>query len=98
MTKAVPAPPMDPPNTREGSSYGGSVGRREQLSGPFKFQRILGDNSLVGTEEGVAVAAIGTEIHTGIVGMKNGEMEVMVMAEGMMTWKRDRDINREYHK
>ncbi|GJS47980.1 hypothetical protein Tco_0598101 [Tanacetum coccineum] len=40
MTKAVPAPPTDPPNTRDGSSYGGSVGRSEQLSGPaFEFQK-----------------------------------------------------------
>ncbi|GJR68835.1 hypothetical protein Tco_0014900 [Tanacetum coccineum] len=29
MIKAVPAPPTDPPNTRDGSSYGGSIGRSE---------------------------------------------------------------------
>ncbi|GKB51151.1 hypothetical protein Tco_0901904 [Tanacetum coccineum] len=39
MTKAVPAPPTDPPNTRDGSRYGGSVGHSEQLSGPaFEFE------------------------------------------------------------
>ncbi|GJY76258.1 hypothetical protein Tco_0481374 [Tanacetum coccineum] len=41
MTKAVPAPPKDPPNTQDISNYGGYVGRSEQLSRPaFEFQRI----------------------------------------------------------
>ncbi|GKA52639.1 hypothetical protein Tco_0745954 [Tanacetum coccineum] len=40
MTNVVPAPPTDPPNTLDGSNYGGSVGRSSQLSGTtFEFQR-----------------------------------------------------------
>ncbi|GJY83652.1 zf-CCHC domain-containing protein [Tanacetum coccineum] len=39
MTKAIPAPSKDPPNTQDISNYDGSVGRSEQLSGPaFEFQ------------------------------------------------------------
>ncbi|GJR41902.1 phosphatidylinositol 4-phosphate 5-kinase 6-like protein [Tanacetum coccineum] len=37
-----------------------------------------------GTEEGVAVATVGAEVHTGTVSI-NGDMEAMVIAEGMMT-------------
>ncbi|GKB94811.1 hypothetical protein Tco_0980948 [Tanacetum coccineum] len=54
--------------------------------------------SLVGIEEGIVVAAVGTKVYTRTVGMKNGDIEVVVMVEGMMTWTRDRDIDREYHK
>ncbi|GJX52988.1 hypothetical protein Tco_0281357 [Tanacetum coccineum] len=45
MTKAVPAPPMDPPNTRDGSSYGGYVGHSEQLSGQHLNFKVLLINS-----------------------------------------------------
>ncbi|GJY71625.1 hypothetical protein Tco_0475328 [Tanacetum coccineum] len=42
MTKVVPVPLTDPPNTRDESSCGGSMGRSEQLSGlAFKFQKVV---------------------------------------------------------
>ncbi|GKD24627.1 hypothetical protein Tco_1230841, partial [Tanacetum coccineum] len=40
----------------------------------------------VGTEEGVAVTAVGAEVHTSTVAMKNGDIEAVVIAEGMMIW------------
>ncbi|GJT55073.1 hypothetical protein Tco_0990127, partial [Tanacetum coccineum] len=41
MTNVVPAPPMDPPNTLDRSSYGESVGHSLQLSGTaFEFQSV----------------------------------------------------------
>nr|GEV76844.1 hypothetical protein [Tanacetum cinerariifolium] len=45
---------------------------------------IRGGTSLVGTEEGIAVTAVGAKVHTCTVAMKNGDMEAVVIAEGMM--------------
>nr|GEY03716.1 hypothetical protein [Tanacetum cinerariifolium] len=56
MTNVVLAPPTNPPNTLDGSSYGGSMGRSSQLSGTeFKFQRSsrsVGLSAGIGNDQG----------------------------------------------